>query len=298
MESSMEKICPFCKQEIKEENHVRICSSCGTAHHEKCWEEHKGCSTEGCPEQYHEDASVVVCENCGMKLEDSQLFCPACGTPKMIEKNTVCANCGAEVKEGQAFCPTCGHKIEHNYAKANGVSRPYAVNISTPYNPYSVGAKTPKRKKKWPIIVGVIATTAMLLIALLVIVLSMYKESIQKKGPDFSQLYEDHCSSLWAEVGADGSYLFLDTNPYDIDGMGALYRQAAEAMEQINKELGLPDSLYKEMITTVRADGKQSETFEEQGVTVSWTYHPDKGLEVTYKKINNKKTDNNKFPAA
>jgi hypothetical protein len=33
--------------------------------------------------------------------------------------------------------------------------------------------------------------------------------------------------------------------------------------------------------------GKQEEIFENIGVKVTWTYHPDKGMEVTYKLINN-----------
>lgn len=58
------------------------------------------------------------------------------------------------------------------------------------------------------------------------------------------------------------------------------------AIEKINAKMGLPASLYNDMNQTSWSMGKQSETFDSVGITVSWTYHPDKGLEVTYKLIN------------
>ena len=84
-------------------------------------------------------------------------------------------------------------------------------------------------------------------------------------------------------MGSDGSYLSLDTNPFDRDDDGIAYPAAYTAMGEVNKALGLPDSLKAEFGETTGADGKQTEDFPEQGVTVSWKYHPDKGLEVTYK---------------
>ena len=63
-------------------------------------------------------------------------------------------------------------------------------------------------------------------------------------------------------------------------------RSTLSAIENMNKKIGLPDSLYNDMIQTTWSMGKQKETFENLGVEVTWTYHPDKGLEVTYKLIN------------
>ena len=53
-----------------------------------------------------------------------------------------------------------------------------------------------------------------------------------------------------------------------------------EAIFNINSELGLPSSITTKMEATSSMDGMQS---EDCGVyTVTWTYHPDRGLEVTY----------------
>ena len=103
--------------------------------------------------------------------------------------------------------------------------------------------------------------------------------------PDFKKLY-DELSSTWGwTLGSDYSYLSADTNSYNSDdytNYAVLY-----AIEDMNEKMGLPDSLYNDMLQTTWSMGKQSETYENVGVTVTWTYHPDKGLEVTYKLINN-----------
>lgn len=53
-------------------------------------------------------------------------------------------------------------------------------------------------------------------------------------------------------------------------------------IQDINKALELPDSLETKMGQTRSIDGRQTEEYD--NVTVSWTYHPDKGLEVLYEK--------------
>lgn len=109
---------------------------------------------------------------------------------------------------------------------------------------------------------------------------------VKKKGPDFKKLYDtiDFSARLGWEVGSDGSYLMADTNAYDLDDYADT--QVWTSIKKMNKELGLPDSLNKDMGQTTWSMGKQQEEFEDAGVKVSWTYHPDKGLEVTYKLLN------------
>lgn len=212
---------------------------------------------------------VEVCANCGAALEAGQEFCPKCGTPK--KKKNVCGKCGAELQDGQEFCPKCGQKV--------GLA--VDSNVSSAINQFNAGVtQQNKKKKKTPIIIAVVAVVIIAGVALFL------KGGISK-GPNFNKLYDEYCSSTWADVGSDGSYLTLDTNPYDRDDDGLAYPAAYTAMEEVNKALGLPDSLINDFGRTTGADGKQSEDFPEQGVSVSWKYHPDMGLEVTYKKIKN-----------
>ena len=107
---------------------------------------------------------------------------------------------------------------------------------------------------------------------------------VEKAGPDFKSIYSEYCDSTWATLGYDGSYLSIDTNPYDIDDY--FDYDAYAAIYIINGLLGLPDSLLEDMGHTTALMGRQSETFDSLGITVSWSYHPDNGLQVTYKAIN------------
>lgn len=111
--------------------------------------------------------------------------------------------------------------------------------------------------------------------------------TVKEKGPDFKKLYDEIESNVkygW-EVGSDGSYLMADTNVYDLDDSSnsAIWY----SIKDMNKKLGLPNSLDNDMAQTTWSMGRQNQTFENAGVTVTWTYHPDKGMEVTYKLINN-----------
>ena len=109
--------------------------------------------------------------------------------------------------------------------------------------------------------------------------------TVNPKGPDFEELYNDLDKTYGWELGEDKSYLSADTNVYDLDdytNSSILYQ-----IEDINRKIGLPDSLYKDMINTTWSMGKQTESYESLGLTVIWTYHPDKGLEVTYRLISN-----------
>ncbi|MBQ6851766.1 MAG: Ig-like domain-containing protein [Oscillospiraceae bacterium] len=109
--------------------------------------------------------------------------------------------------------------------------------------------------------------------------------TVKKKRPDFEALYNGLSDNYGWTLGSDGSFLSADTNVLNLDDysrMSILY-----AIEDMNKKIGLPDSLYNDMLKTTWSMGKQQESFEDIGVKVTWTYHPDKGLEVTYKLIDN-----------
>jgi len=50
----------------------------------------------------------------------------------------------------------------------------------------------------------------------------------------------------------------------------------------MNTKLGFSDAVYRKMLQTSALMGRQSE--ENSKYRVSWTYHPDSGLEVMYEK--------------
>lgn len=223
----------------------------------------------------------MYCKNCGEIINDDAMFCAKCGTAK--DKGTsFCSNCGKQI-DGASFCPACGTKtdttpVESAPVENNAPVQPTSVQ-PTYYQPAqnTATASFISKNKKPIIIVSIIVGV---ILAFLLIIGSCVGNSV-----DFEEIYNNYCTSTWAEVGDDGSYLFLDTNPYDWDDDGLAYIDAYYAVEKINKELGLPSSLIKEMEETTGLDGKQTRTYEDLGIEVSWKYHPDKGLEVTYSKI-------------
>lgn len=86
----------------------------------------------------------------------------------------------------------------------------------------------------------------------------------------------------------DGSYLKIDTNPQNKDRDDFLQldfkkeQDSINGIKLVNKELGFSDAVYTKMLQTTALMGRQSE--ENSKYRVSWTYHPDRGLEVMYEK--------------
>lgn len=97
-------------------------------------------------------------------------------------------------------------------------------------------------------------------------------------GPDLQAIYNEYCSSTFATVASDGSYLFVDTNPSNFDSYSDY--EAYIAILNINEALGLPESVLNQMNKTRALDGAQS--YSTDDIVVTWTYHPDNGLEVSY----------------
>lgn len=114
---------------------------------------------------------------------------------------------------------------------------------------------------------------------------------VEEKKPDFKALYEKFCDAKFAKVGDDGSYLKLDSNPQNYDSDSYYYytytylTEVDKAVSEINNELGVPDSVIEKMNNTTWSQGIQKEEYNT--FTISWTYHPDKGFEVTYEIKNN-----------
>ena len=109
------------------------------------------------------------------------------------------------------------------------------------------------------------------------------------KGPadDMNfKVYETLYDVSYISAGDDNSYIAFDSNPFNLDSdVPAAMIDAIAApsfLKTLNENLGLPDWLYEEMVGTRALDGMQKEVFDH--LTVSWTYHPDQGLEAIYRK--------------
>ncbi len=92
--------------------------------------------------------------------------------------------------------------------------------------------------------------------------------------------YEECGSGPYIDFSSDHTSLEIDTNPYNSEYNNYYENDAIQAIFSVNEFLGLPDSLTDKMSNTRALDGMQSQNCGD--FTVTWTYHPDNGLEVIY----------------
>lgn len=182
-----------------------------------------------------------------------------------------CTQCGYSVDDSVRVCPNCGVPLLKTKAAEeeaySDVSEGSAAKKTDP-------PRSKKKRRKIPIIIAVVV--------LLIFAVSMCSGTSSDKSNevDFLSIYNTYLDSTYAQVASDGSYLMIDTNPYDIDDYND--DTATAAVVLTIKTLGLPDSLVQKMNGTSALDGRQTEVYN--GVEVSWKYHPDNGLEVLFSK--------------
>lgn len=147
-------------------------------------------------------------------------------------------------------------------------------------NDSSERAPAAKRKfSKKKIIVIAAAAVAVIAIAVLLLVPSKFEQ------------VKSECVHIAGRVVGSGNYFTIDTYPDEYETMDSAMvallapstqENALEAIQYANDALGFNDSVYSLMLKTTALMGRQSA--ETAKYRVSWTYHPDNGLEVTYEK--------------
>lgn len=130
--------------------------------------------------------------------------------------------------------------------------------------------------------------TAIILGAVAVVVIAAAFVLLHKSK--FEKVREE-CVHIAGMVSRSGDYFTIDTYPDAYENMDEALvamllpnaqKNALEAIKYANEELGFNGSVYSQMMKTSALMGRQSE--ENDKYKVSWTYHPDDGLEVTYEK--------------
>lgn len=177
-----------------------------------------------------------------------------------------CRKCGVAIPEGQPFCGQCG-------TPANG---PVAGAHATATH----AAKLPGGLPKQALVGIAVAVVAVVAIVVLATGALSPKPDPEPEPFDFTEEFSDYEGESWCTFGDDGSYMTIDTNPYDISDY--IDFDAMQAIEDVNDKLGFPDSTLENMNHTRALDGTQTD--EVDGFEVSWRYHPDSGMEVTYER--------------
>lgn len=113
--------------------------------------------------------------------------------------------------------------------------------------------------------------------------------TVKKALPNFVTLYSKWSNEKWFSVSDDGTWMRFDSNPNDDDDEDFYkfydsFLAVNEHLQTVLEELGYNSAVYVKMNETTWSMGKQ--TASTDTTTVSWTYHPDKGLEVLFE-VNN-----------
>ena len=162
-------------------------------------------------------------------------------------------------------------------AKGNHVED--GSNPAEPENTAEIVDKPQKKlsKKKLGVIGAAVAIVAIVIVILLI--------------PSKFDRVENECVHIAGSVASGNNYFTLETIPDTWDNMDPTVRAlmlpshqegVLESVKYANKELGFPGSVYSDMMNTSALMGRQVE--ENDKYKVSWTYHPDDGLTVTYTK--------------
>lgn len=195
-----------------------------------------------------------------------------------------CPSCGEELKENQSIpgmweCESCGRKLKlmEEYGDGeNQIQNQESAHIDSDSEPdvpifsNEESREKPKQNNNKSFIIGV--AIALVVIAVIVVIMVI----VGRKN--FKTRYSDIAGKSWCTIADDGSYMKIDTNPYDLNDY--FEADAYYELERINKDLGFSSAVLEKMGETTALDGRQTE--ESKKATVSWKYHPDNGLEVTY----------------
>ena len=152
------------------------------------------------------------------------------------------------------------------------------VSAENPVINESTEKKAAKNKFTKLFIIGGIVL-ALIVIAIVIVILT----------PSKFEKVKDECVMIAGTVSGSGDYFTIDTCPDAYDNMDPALKamllpdaqkNALEAIKYANEAFGFNESVYSQVMRTSALMGRQSE--ENDKYKVSWTYHPDDGLEVTY----------------
>lgn len=224
---------------------------------------------------YKERSKFMKCQNCGCELPNTAKFCSSCGCETMfVEAYTeTVLNQKTGIKE----------QTENSKATANEESALIQQGTVPPNVPPLNPLQQSAQKKTKKSILAIALVSPIIIIAIFAIILSAVTKNVQI---NLYNKYSDIANENWCTIDTSGKWISIDTNPYNIDKDDFTYTdkrvilEATEKIKEINLDLGFTEALYQKMSSTTALQGTQYE--ENEKYKVSWSYHPDNGLEVMY----------------
>lgn len=98
------------------------------------------------------------------------------------------------------------------------------------------------------------------------------------KIKNFSDIGQKNEYTLYIKLSEDKLSISLDTNP--LNKKDFIEPDIFGKIIELHEDLEFPESVYTKMMSTRSLDGIREQTVGD--VTVSWTYHPNNGLEALY----------------
>ena len=198
-----------------------------------------------------------------------------------------CPECGREISDLAPTCPHCGVPISDKKETYDPVAE----------NDSSEEIKKPKLPQKR--IAVAVAIAAVCIIAVAITLLIVHE---RQKPTDLSAVYdavlddalaaEEESTNeeiftflfgVWCTLSDDGKSLSIDTNPANMKSGEYSDEFGLSLIRSANTALELPDALTDKMLQTRAIDGMQSAEYRD--VKITWSFHPDQGLEVIYEVV-------------
>lgn len=107
--------------------------------------------------------------------------------------------------------------------------------------------------------------------------------------PSKFEQVKNECVQIAGRVVGSGNSFMIDTYPDEYKNVDSAVwdllgpktqENALKAIQYANEAFGFDDSVYSDMLETTAQMGRKS--VENDSYQVSWSFHPDDGLEVTY----------------
>ena len=180
---------------------------------------------------------------------------------------TFCNNCGKSV-QGASFCPDCGTAINQVTPDLTNPAPPAAFQDSAVVQP----VEQPTKPKKTGVIVAAVAGAA--------VVVAAGAFLLGTSGPTPLQEAHDTCFpnlsiGNGASIDDDGKGMFIDMEGEE-EYSGASYFDIVCVLAVLD----VPPSVQSQMDNTTSLMGVQNASWD--GLSASWTYHPDRGLDINF----------------
>jgi|GEM_PF-3750794 len=219
------------------------------------------------------ELSTRVCLKCGGETPKISLRCRSCGhesiaissKPDSVQADSAqirCPLCNNANLRGEK-CLNCGATFESSYIERLRILNERTLTGDLVLRQDSKPIKMPSPRLLLAMFGGII-----------VIVLSSLLSNSVSDYKKFSSAYASCGNPNGVTIGDSAKTLTINTKGNE-DLYGASYLDASCVLD----EIGVPQYIRDEIAATNALMGRQTANFD--GVTISWSYHPDNGADIT-----------------